>query len=124
MSAKAQMQWTLTENESSTTLEAWIDHVICTLSQEEIFTPFLRPDATWGKKTRKSPFRCFTGHDAANRSTIHELMLQRIAMCAPAVFYHTIVKNSTSLDSIWQTMKLYYGINDSTKPAVCLPVSI
>ena len=123
MSAKAQMQWTLTENESSTTLEAWIDHVICTLSQEEIFTPFLRPDATWGKKARKSPFRCFTGHDAANRSTILELMLQRIAMCAPAVFYHTIVKNSTSLDSIWQTMKLYYGINDSTKPAVCLSPS-
>ena len=89
MSAKAQMQWTLTENESSTTLEAWIEHVICTLSQEEIFTPFLRPDATWGKKTRKSPFRCFTGPDAANRSTILELMLQRIAMCAPAVFYHT-----------------------------------
>ena len=123
MSAKAQMQRTLTENESSTTLEAWIDHVICTLSEEEIFTPFLRPDATWGKKTRKSPFRCFTGSDAANRSTILELMLQRIAMCAPAVFYHTIVKNSTSLDSIWQTMKLYYGINDSTKLAVCLSPS-
>ena len=123
MSAKAQMQWTLTENESSTTLKAWIDHVVCTLSQEEIFTPFLRPDATWGKKTRKSPFRCFTGPDAANRSTILELMLQRIAMCAPAVFYHTIVKNSTSLDSIWQTMKLYYGINDNTKPAVCLSPS-
>ena len=52
-----------------------------------------------------------------------KLMLQRIAMCAPAVFYHTIVKNSTSLDSIWQTMKLYYGINDSTKPAVCLSPS-
>ena len=74
MSAKAQMQWTLTENESNTTLEAWIDKLICILSQEEIFTPFLRPDATWGKKTRKSPFRGFTGPDAANSSAILELI--------------------------------------------------
>ena len=53
MSAKAQMQWTLTENESKTTLEAWIDKLICILSQEEIFTPFLRPDATWGKRQER-----------------------------------------------------------------------
>ena len=120
MSAKAQMQWTLTENESNTTLEAWIDKLICILSQEEIFTPFLRPDATWGKKTRKSPFRGFTGPDAANSSAILELMLLRIATCAPAVFYHTIVKNSTSLESIWQAMKRYYGIDESNKSAACL----
>ena len=120
MSAKAQMQWTLTENESNTTLEAWIDKLICILSQEEIFTPFLRPNATWGKKTRKSPFRGFTGPDAANSSAILELMLLRIATCAPAVFYHTIVKNSTSLESIWQAMKRYYGIDESNKSAACL----
>ena len=47
-------------------------------------------------------------------------MLLRIATCAPAVFYHTIVKNSTSLESIWQAMKRYYGIDESSKSAACL----
>ena len=73
--------------------------MIYTVSQEEIFAPFLQPDTTWGKKTRKNECRCFTGPDAANKSAILELMLLRIATFAPAVVRHTIVKNSTSLDS-------------------------
>ena len=50
-------------------------------------------------------------------------MLLGIAISTPAVFHHTIVKNSISLDSLWQAMKSYCEIDESNKPAVCLFLS-
>ena len=120
MAATAQMQWTLSEHESSTTLENWKTHLMCTLSTEEIFSPFLQPNATWRRKTKNCPFRGFTGPDASEKTTILELMLLRIAMFAPVLSRHTIVKNSISLDSIWKALHLYYGIDSCSHPAICL----
>ena len=50
---KVQMQWTLSKSESDATLAAWIYNLIYTLSQEEIFAPFLQPDTTWGEKQER-----------------------------------------------------------------------
>ena len=61
MAATAQKQWTLSEHESSTTLEAWKTNLMQSLSTEEAFSPFLQPNATWKKKTKKNPLRGFTG---------------------------------------------------------------
>ena len=123
MAATAQMQWTLSEHESQATLKAWKDNLMCFLSQEEIFRPFLLPGVTWGKKTKRNPFRSFTGSDAASKTTILELILLRIAVFAPVLSRHTIVKNSTSLNSIWDSLCLYYGLDNFSEPNIFLAQS-
>ena len=105
------MQWTLSEHKSRTTLKAWKDNFMCFLSQEEIFMPFLQPGITWGKKTKKNSFRAFTGSDAATKTTVLELMLLRIAVFTPVLSRHT-VKNSTSLNSIRDSLCLYYELGN------------
>ena len=57
MAATEQMQWTLSEHESQTTLKAWKDNLMCFLSQEEIFRPFLLPGVTWAKKDQEEPIQ-------------------------------------------------------------------
>ena len=112
MAATAQKQWTLSEHESSTTLEAWKANLIHTLATEEAFSPFLEPNATWKKKTKKTPLRGFTGPNASAKTTILELMLLRISGFAPVLSRQTVVKNSTSLGSIWKALQLYYGVEN------------
>ena len=123
MAATAQKQWTLSEHESSTTLEAWKTNLMHSLSTEEAFSPFLQPNATWKKKTKKNPLRGFTGPDASEKTTILELMLLRITGFAPVLSRQTIVKNSTSLNCIWEALQLYYGIDSCHDPNICLSQS-
>ena len=123
MAATAQMQWTLSEHESQATLKAWKDNLMCFLSQEEIFRPFLLPGVTWGKKTKRNPFRGFTGSDAASKATVLELILLRIAVFAPVLSRHTVVKNSASLNSIWDSLCLYYGLDNFSEPNISLAQS-
>ena len=112
MAATAHMQWTLSEHESSTALEAWKTNLMHTLSTEEAFSPFLQPNATWKKKTKNRPLRGFTGPDASEKTTILELMLLQIAGFAPVLSRQTVVKNLTSLSSIWEALQLCYGVDD------------
>ena len=123
MAATAQKQWTLSEHESSTTLEAWKTNLMHSLSTQEACSPFLQPNATWKKKTKKNPLRGFTGPDASEKTTILELMLQRITGFAPVLSCQTIVKNSTSLNCIWEALQLYYGIGSCHDPNICLSQS-
>lgn len=83
------------------------------LAYEEAFTPFLKPDVTWGRKTKTSPLRGFHVSDAAQQVTTLETMLGLIANYAPVVFCGMIVKKlfiskcclegTTSL--LWDTVK-------------------
>ena len=45
--------------------------------------------------------------------TILELLLGQIANFCPVVSRNTIVKNSTSLDNIWQSIRLHYGFQST-----------
>ena len=83
------------------------------LALEEAFTPFLKPDVMWGRKTKTSPLRGFHGSDAAQQVTTLETMLGLIANYAPIVSRGTIVKNCTSLNAVWKALHLYYGIQSS-----------
>ena len=93
--------------------------MLYSLAIDPAFSPFLKSGATWGKKTRQSPHRGFTndGEDVyvANRRTAEqkaqplELMLGQIANYCPILSRNTIVKNSNSLDSIWQAIRLHFG---------------
>lgn len=88
-----------------------------TLSLDKNFAPFA--DTWWEKKTKTTPYRGFSDDDEnipeANRLTkeqkvnILELLLGQIANYCPTISRNTIVKNSTSIDQVWQTIRLHYG---------------
>ena len=110
MTATAQRQWALTENESNTTFEEWRTNLMSILSLEQVFTLFLQPDSKWGRKTKTSPLRGFHGTDAAQQVATLETMLGLIANYAPVISRGTVVKSSTSLRFVWNVICLYYGI--------------
>jgi hypothetical protein len=88
------------------------------LSLDDKFTANLDENVTWGKRTRTQPNRGFTnsgdgGPTAAQKTTKLELMLGQIANFAPVISRNTIVKSSTSLPNIWQTIRLYYGFQST-----------
>ena len=118
--ARAPKQWTLTKNETINTFENWKQNLEYTLSLDPNFTPFLEPGTTWLKRTNAVPLRGFQD-DGEEVPQLHrktaavkvrhlEMMLGQIANYAPIIARQTIVKDSTSLDSIWQALRLHYGV--------------
>ena len=83
-------------------------------SLEQAFTPFLQPDAKWGRKTKTSPLRGFPDTDAAQQVTTLETMLGLIGNYALVVSRGNIVKCSTFLNSVWKVLQLYYGIQSNS----------
>lgn len=118
-SSRAPKQWCLTKIETVNTFENWRQNLIYTLSLDQNFAPFLVSGAKWEKKTKTSPHRGFVndGEDVAEASrktreqkvSMLELMLGQIANYCPVISRNTIVKNSTSIEHIWQTIRLHYG---------------
>jgi hypothetical protein len=100
----------LTEEETSDTFESWRNQLIACLSQTSSFAAFLKPGATWPKKRNALVFRGYTGADAAPKAALLDIMLCHIANLVPVLSRHSITKNSTSLDSIWEAIRQYYGI--------------
>jgi hypothetical protein len=108
---------------SLTSFEAWRQHLQYTLSLDPNFAGFLIDGFTWQKKTNAQPLRDFAddGEDVAeaNRRTaaqkcIHlELILGQIINYCPIISRNTIVKNSTSISSIWQSIRLHYGFQST-----------
>ena len=94
-----------------------------TLTLDANFAPFLVDQATWGKKTNTSPLRDLRDDSddtpglikrTAQQKVAHlELMLGQIANFCPIISRNTIVKNSTSMNSIWQAIRLHLGFQTS-----------
>lgn len=115
---RAPKQWRLTKNETVTSFENWRQNLIYTLSLDKNFAPFLVADTWWEKKTKTTPYRGFSDDDEnipeRNRLTkeqkvnMLELLLGQIANYCPTISRNTIMKNSTSIDQIWQTIRLHY----------------
>ena len=114
---RAPKQWCLSKTETITSFESWRQNLVYTLSLDTQFAPFLVDGATWRKKTKANPLRGFTDdRSSANpRRTAHqkvntlELMLGQIANYCPVISRNTIVKNCTSVDCIWASIRLHYG---------------
>ena len=116
---RAPKQWSLTKRETITSFEAWRQNIQYTISLDPNFADFLNDQARWQKKSPTSPTRGFTddGEDvptarrrtAQQKCTHLDLMLGQIANFCPIISRHTIVKNSTSLTSIWQAIRQHYG---------------
>lgn len=118
-SHRAPKQWCLTKIETVNSFENWRQNLLYTLSLDNEFVPFLVSGVQWQKKSRMAPFRGFLDDTeavpAAQRRTkerkvsMLELMLGQIANYCPVISRHSIVKNSTSIDQIWQSIRQHYG---------------
>jgi hypothetical protein len=120
---RAPKQWSLTKQETIASFEAWRQHLQYTLSLDPNFAGFLIDGFTWQKKTNAQPLRgCVDDREdvaEANRGTdaqtcTHlELMLGQIVNYCPIISRNTFVKNSTSISSIWQFIRLHYGFQST-----------
>ena len=73
----------------------------------------------WDKRTKANPLRGFTDDGDSVAATRHltaqqkvtflELMLGQIANYCPVISRNTIVRCSTSIDSVWHTIRQHYG---------------
>ena len=113
---RAPTQWCLNKHETINTFENWKQNLIYTLSLDVNFAEFIATDAQWQKKTAARPDRGLAGNnDATTQQRVYslELMLGQIANYCPVISRNTIVKNSTSLSTIWQTIRLHYGFQST-----------
>ena len=123
MAARAPKQWPLTKAETITSFESWRQNLEYTLSLDPAFTKFMKPGATWGKKTAACPSRDFDDDSetvppsirltAEQKAAQLDLMLGQIANFCPIVSRNSITKNSTSLAQIWHTIRLHFGFQSS-----------
>ena len=123
MNTRGPKQWSLTKRETIISLEAWRQNLQYILSLDRNFATFLADGVTWQKKTANAPLRGLqddthsvpapSRRTAAQKCTHLELMLGQIANYCPVISRNTIVKNSTSLSSIWQAIRLHYGFQST-----------
>ena len=120
---RAPKQWCLSKQETVNSFESWRQNILYTLSCDDKFTPYLEDGRKWDKRTRNNATRGFindpTTMPEAQRQTaqqkvvILEMMLGQIANFCPIIARNTIVKNSTSLGQIWQTIRLHYSFQST-----------
>ena len=116
---RAPKQWSLTKDETITTFESWRQNLKYVPSLDPNFAAFMEDGVEWEKKTRVGRNRGFQDDDeevevrvrrTAQQKVIHlELMLGQIANFCPVISRNTIVRNSTSLDNVWQAIRAHYG---------------
>ena len=116
---RAPKQWCLSKIETINSFENWKQNLIYTLSLDSNFAPFLAEGVTWRKKTKAQPLRGFVDDGgsvptakrltARQKTNFLELMLGQIANYCPIISRNTLVKNSTSLAFIWQTIREHFG---------------
>ena len=113
----AAKQWSLTKNESITSFEAWRQNLQYSLPLVANFAPFLADNFTWQKTSPAAPQRGLTSDGEAvpaEQKNVHlELMLGQIANFCPVISRNTIVKNATSVNSIWQAIRAHYGFQST-----------
>ena len=120
-SPPAPKQWQLTKIETITSYESWRQNLIYVLSLDKNFVPSL--DATWQKQTAAKPRRGLTNDGtavpeaqrltAAQKNAHLNLLLGQIANFCPVISRNSIVKNSTSLNDIWQNIRQHYGFQST-----------
>ena len=123
MANRAPKQWCLTKSETVNSFENWKQNLLYTLSLDPNFAPYLVEGLQWGTKSKTAPLHGLTddGEDvaAAQRKTAQQkcatldLMLGQIANYCPVIARNTIIKNSKSLNHIWQTIRLHYGFQST-----------
>jgi hypothetical protein len=123
-STRAPKQWCLSREETVNSVENWRQNLIYVLSLDSGFAMFFGDGMAWQKKkSRSAPNRGFTADSdsvpenrrrtAQQKVAALELMLGQIANYCPVIARSAIIKNSTSLDSVWQMVRLHYGFQST-----------
>ena len=120
---RAPKQWSLTKQETITSFEAWRQNLQYTLSLDPNFAPFFIDGVTWLRNTTTAPLRGFDNDAdtvpearrriAEQKAAQLELILGQIANYFPVISRSTIVKNSTSLSTIWQTILAHFELQST-----------
>ncbi|XP_041358141.1 uncharacterized protein LOC121375010 [Gigantopelta aegis] len=115
----APKQLSLTKVETVNSFENWCQNIMYTLSLDPYFSRFLADRYTWNKKSHTEPMRGFADDvenipvrqslTAQHKSNYLDLMLGQIANYYPIISRNTIIKTSTSLPCIWQSIHLHFG---------------
>lgn len=115
---RAPKQWCLSKVETINSFERWKQNLIYTLSLDSNFTPFLAKGVTWQKKTKAQPLRGFVDDGKSVAATKRLTAQQKTNFLddartdrkiLPHYFKKHPVKNSTSLEFIWQTIREHFG---------------
>ena len=118
---RAPKQWVLTRSETITSFESGRQNLKYCLSLDANFARFLVDGAEWQKLTRNNATRGFADDPgglanhltAAQKASHLEMMLGQIANYCPIISRNTIVRDSTSLGSIWQIIRAHFGFEQS-----------
>ena len=122
---RSRKPWPLETTETVTSFERWRSNLVYNIRQDECFAPFT--NMSWNKFTKKAdnkyrglvadtdatqPVKAKQKSQEAKLAAL-ELRLEMIANWAPIVSRLSILRNSTSLDSIWQSIRAHYGFQTS-----------
>lgn len=98
--------------------EGWRQNLFYILSLDLNFAPFLAEGASWAK-TKAQALRGFIDDDDSIPEAIRlttqqkvsflELMLGYIANNCPIISRNTLARQSTSVESIWNTIRLHFA---------------
>ena len=115
---RAPKQWKLTPDETVNSVENWRQNLMYILSLDPHFAPFLGDGVEWQPKSAAHPNRGLLDDGdsvaeterktASQKNAILELMLGQIANYTGVISRNTIVRQSTSLDFIWQKIREHY----------------
>ena len=122
---RAPKQWCLTKTETINSFESWKQNLVYILTLDRNFANFTTPGATWSKQGKDNPNRGFVddvvavgdnapaGQTTTKKAATLELILGQIANYCPVIARQQIVKKSTSLDGIWQSIRAHYGFQST-----------
>ena len=116
----------LTPKESLATIECFKNNVLYGLRLNPDFRPYLAENFIFGKKTRTNPYRDLTddittatdddNHEVItvikskeDKSVEVDWLLDQISNYAPNIPRNDIVKDSKSLNEVWQKIRLHYN---------------
>jgi hypothetical protein len=117
MDAKGPKHRVLTEEETFNTFCSWQSRMKTVLRKDNNYTRFLidnGPDTTWKKVSDQDAGRGLkddTDGDKVKKEVklLHlNGMLEEIAQWAPHYIAHEIIAESTSIESVWDTIRSYY----------------
>lgn len=122
LSAFAPKQYQLSSKESLASFKQWQRSLLFALKMQPDFKPYIAPNAKWNKWTAASPYYGLTDDpdpESKNHQTKEQkaatldIMLGYIANLAPLIAPDSIIKYSTCLNDVWQTIRHHYHIETS-----------
>lgn len=115
--SRAPKQWILGKKASISDFEAWKNNLVYTISLDPNFAPYLLEGSSWLKYNKATPLRGLVGDDAGSpnaktgeqKLTHLEQMLGQVANYCPVISRNALIKNSTSIKSVWNIIRTHYG---------------